>query len=180
MNERINDKKIFEYHICKLQFCARKLTGDIDCVFIREGRDFNSHNILIHGRKGKLSILIKAADELSIPSSLNMKTRRQWFITLPPEYNTHQFIYRIIQEPSCSVWPLTVKPVKTFFNISPAERNKIKKIHRKNVKFLLQALTLDVTQGNVRFQDAATRYTACTGCDINTSLRYFSRVYLER
>src|SRR5699024_2459279 len=145
MNERINDKRRFEYHICKLQFCARKLTGDIDCVFIREGRDFNSHKILIHGRKGKLSILIKAADELSIPSSLSMKTRRQWFITLPPEYNTHQFIYRIIQEPSCSVWPLTVKPVKIFFNISPAERYKIEKIHRKNVKFLLQALTLDVT-----------------------------------
>lgn len=72
MNERINDKRRFEYHICKLQFCARKLTGDIDCVFIREGRDFNSHKILIHGRKGKLSILIKAADELSIPSSLSM------------------------------------------------------------------------------------------------------------
>ena len=180
MNERINDKRRFEYHIHKLQFCARKLTGDIDCVFIREGIDFNSHNILIHGRKGKLSILIKPADELSIPSSLNMKTRRQWFITLPPEYNTHQFIYRIIQEPSCSVWPLTVKPVKIFFNISPAERYKIEKIHRKNVKFLLQALTLDVTRGNARFQDAATRYTACTGCDINTSLRYFSRVYLER
>ncbi|MDI0644028.1 hypothetical protein NEP34_26615, partial [Escherichia coli] len=100
--------------------------------------------------------------------------------TLPPEYNTHQFIYRIIQEPSCSVWPLTVKPVKIFFNISPAERNKIKKIHRKNVKFLLQTLTLDVTRGDTRFQDAATRYTAYTGCDINTSLRYFSRVYLER
>ncbi|MBA8484683.1 hypothetical protein HVW19_26750 (plasmid) [Escherichia coli] len=180
MNQWINDEKRFEYHIYELQFCARKLTGTVDCVFIRKGRCFDTHNVLIHGEKGKLSILIKPSDGLSIPSLPNMKTRRQWFIALPQKYDIHQFVYRIIQAPSCSVRPLAVKPVKTFFDISPVEMNKIKKTHRKNVKFLLQTLTLDVKRGNIRFQDAATRYTVCTGCDINTSLRYFSFVYFER
>ncbi len=33
MNERINDKRRFEYHTCELQFCARKFTAKASNTF---------------------------------------------------------------------------------------------------------------------------------------------------
>ncbi|EOV0291723.1 hypothetical protein ACOIPX_005321, partial [Salmonella enterica] len=100
-------------------------------------------------------------------------------IDIPQEYDITQFINIIIQSPPGSVSPQFIKPIKTFFGISPEEERRINIKYRKNVRFLLLALTREVQQEKSDAHEAATRFSIRTGCDIKSALRYFHRVYFD-
>ncbi|EAO8183409.1 hypothetical protein AHV57_22295 [Salmonella enterica] len=179
MNELIHEKRTYDYHIHGLRFNIKKLTGDIHSLHIWKGNKPQTHNILIRGTEGKLSITIQSAYKFTIPSLENRRNRRQWFITIPQEYDITQFIYRIIQSPPGSASPQFIKPLKTFFGLSPEEERRENIKYRKNVKFLFLAFTRDVVQEKSDAYEAATQFSLCTGCDIKSARRYFSHVYFD-
>lgn len=114
MNELIHEKSKYNYHTSALRFHINRLTGDINSVHIWKGSKSQTYNILIRGTEGKLSVTIHLTCKFTVPTSENIRKRRQWFIDIPQEYDITQFIKIIIQSPPGSVSPQFIKPIKTF------------------------------------------------------------------
>ncbi|EDX1780719.1 hypothetical protein BZZ73_004083 [Salmonella enterica subsp. enterica serovar Saintpaul] len=125
MNELIHEKRKYNYHSSALSFHINRLTGEINSVHIWKGSKSQTYNILIRGTEGKLSVTTHSTCKFTVPTSENIRKRRQWFIDIPQEYDIPQFINLIIQSPPGAVSPQFIKPVKTFFGISPEEERRI-------------------------------------------------------
>jgi len=169
-------KEEYEYSFHRMNFIINKRINIIRHIYYWVCPNLKSHHLYIKGETQNLSITLNFKSMLHIPDDEILHHGRRWYITLPKEYDIGEFIYETLCKQNDKV---ACESIKTFFGISPRKEKKKRHTQRSIIKKLMLSLHSEIKSGILDYRTAATHFSASTGLELNTSLRYFRRYSID-